>query len=421
MTPSNIYQSVTGADGDVESQEVSNGLTHVVALSLTKIADGLIDPKLVLSWVLNALGTPAAFIGALVPIREAGALLPQLAIARLVEASGRRKPFWATGSLLQGMAAIGIGVTVLFLEGVAAGWAVLGCLLVLSLARAFCSVTYKDLLADSVAETRRGAVTGAAASAASAVVLGFGSLLAVGIVPLTTFNIAAAILVAGVLWVLGSAIILGVDESRRDSAPNNENTLASHLEPLWRDGQLRRFIATRGLLTATALAPPFIVMLSSRADQTLGTLGPLVLASAAASIFSAYVWGRLSDNSSRRTLAASAALGAIALSSCAASGWGFGGFGGIAGSVAAIFFAQLAYEGVRAGRKIHLTDMASDEHRARYTALSNSVIGVILVLGGGLGVIADIAGPAVVLALLATLCALAVPVALSLGEVQQGD
>lgn len=421
MTPSNIYRSVTGAYGGVEASEVSNGLTHVSALSLTKIADGLIDPKLVLSWVLNALGTPAAFIGALVPVREAGALLPQLAIARLVEASGRRKPFWAIGSFLQGMAAIGIGVSALFLDGMAAGWAVLGCLLVLSLARAFCSVTYKDLLADSVAETRRGAVKGAAASAASAVVLGFGALLAVGVVPLTTFNISVAILVAGVLWVLGSAIILGVDESRRESAPTDENSVASLFEALWQDGQLRRFITTRGLLTATALAPPFIVMLSSSADQTFGTLGPLVLASAAASIFSAYVWGRFSDSSSRQTLAASAALGSIALASCAAAGWWLSGFGGIAGSVAAIFFAQVAYEGVRAGRKIHLTDMASDENRARYTALSNSIIGVILVLGGGLGAIADVAGPAAVLALLSASCLLAVPVALSLSEVQHGD
>ena len=42
-------------------------------------------------------------------------------------------------------------------------------------------------------------------------------------------------------------------------------------------------------------------------------------------------------------------------------------------------------------------------------------------MGGGLGVIADVAGPAVVLALLALLCVLAVRVALSLSEAQQGD
>ena len=68
---------------------------HVVALTLTKSADGLVDAKLVLPWLLGALGAPAFFVGLLVPIREAGALLPQLVIAarllvRLPLQRGRR-------------------------------------------------------------------------------------------------------------------------------------------------------------------------------------------------------------------------------------------------------------------------------------------------------------------------------------------
>ena len=38
--------------------EARNGIRHVVSLSLTKLADGLINPKLVLSYLLNALGAP---------------------------------------------------------------------------------------------------------------------------------------------------------------------------------------------------------------------------------------------------------------------------------------------------------------------------------------------------------------------------
>ena len=36
--------------------EARNGIRHVVSLSLTKLADGLINPKLVLSYLLNASG-----------------------------------------------------------------------------------------------------------------------------------------------------------------------------------------------------------------------------------------------------------------------------------------------------------------------------------------------------------------------------
>ena len=58
--------------------EAGNFFTHVASLSTSKISDGLIDPKLVLSWLLTTLGAPTWLIGLLVPVREAGALLPQL-------------------------------------------------------------------------------------------------------------------------------------------------------------------------------------------------------------------------------------------------------------------------------------------------------------------------------------------------------
>ena len=57
------------------NQEPGNFFKHVGSLALTKSADGLIDPKLVLSWLMTSLGAPVALIGLLVPVREAGALI----------------------------------------------------------------------------------------------------------------------------------------------------------------------------------------------------------------------------------------------------------------------------------------------------------------------------------------------------------
>ena len=81
------------------AEEPRNRLVHLVSLSATKLADGLIDPKLVLSWLITALGAPAALAGLLVPVREAGALLPATgdrpAHPRHAQAQvclGRRKP-----------------------------------------------------------------------------------------------------------------------------------------------------------------------------------------------------------------------------------------------------------------------------------------------------------------------------------------
>jgi hypothetical protein len=423
-----LYDAVTGAGRDGASKEEAepfNGAIHVTALSLTKIADGLINPKLVLAWLLNSVGAPGSLIGLLVPVREAGALLPQLILARRVESSARRKWFWVMGSVIQAMAAFGIAAAALLLEGSMAGWAIVGCLAVLSLGRASCSISQKDALARTIPKTRRGSITGVAGSAASFGILGFGFLLAFGIIPLTVANIAAAVAVAGAAWLTGAVIFSALREPADNSEKDGAAVFSAFVAPFLDDAQLRRFVLARSLLTATALAPPFIVMLSASLDENrLGNLGPLVLASGAASIVSAYLWGRLSDSSSRKTLMAAGALGAVTFAAAgiaglAADGIFQTGFYGIAASAGAIFFAQITHEGVRAGRKLHLTDMAGDENRARYTALSNSLIGLVLLLGGVLGSLADAAGPAWTLIALAGLCACSVPAAALLKEVQK--
>lgn len=112
------FAAITDTDpAQVKPGEARNGLVHVVSLTLTKTADALIDPKLVLSWLLTALSAPGAMVGLLVPVREAGALLPQLALARRVEASPQRKRFWAVGSAVQGLAALGIAAAALLFTG----------------------------------------------------------------------------------------------------------------------------------------------------------------------------------------------------------------------------------------------------------------------------------------------------------------
>ncbi len=420
MNISTAYSAATGSDeSDVTRREARNGALHVVSLLLTKTADGIVDPKLVLTSVLNSLGTPSAFIGALVPIREAGALAPQILLASKVEQSPTRRHFWSAGSAMQGAAALTIAGALWLFEGAAAGWAVIIALTVFSLARALCSVTYKDALARSIPKTRRGAVTGAAGSLASALVLGFAVLLATEALPAEPRTLAAAIALAGVAWLVAAMIFQRVDE--RDVEPDpGDLDLKALAQPVVSDAQFRRYIITRALLTGTALATPFLLLASASASDTaLAVLGPLMIASAAASILSAFVWGRLGDRSSRLVLAISAGLAALVLGAAGAMSVLTGGLGGLAGSVVFVFVAQIAYEGVRAGRKLHLTDMADDDNRTRYTALSNTLIGAVLLAGGGLGFLADMAGPGATLLVLAGCSAFALVAALGLEEVQR--
>jgi hypothetical protein len=111
--------------------------------------------------------------------------------------------------------------------------------------------------------------------------------------------------------------------------------------------------------------------------------------------------------------------GAAAITFLVAAVLGFLGLtGGFIAIPALIFAAQIAYQGARAGRKTHLTDMESDGRTAVYTALSNTLIGVMLLAGGALGLIADMFGPSVVLFLLSLMSGLAVLTAWRLSEVQ---
>lgn len=392
---------------------------HVGSLSSTKTADGLIDPKLVLAWLLNAIGAPGYLIGLLVPVREAGSLLPQLLLARWVERSAIRKYYWVAGSAVQGLAALGIAAAALLLPGDVAAPVIVGCLTVLAVARSACSVSYKDVLARTVEKGQRGRVSGAASTISAIAVFAFAILLTTGTLPREPSYVAGAIAVAGVLWLCAAALFSTLRETVDAGAEASEDTLADLFRPLQEDAELRSYIATRALLISTALAPPFLVLLGSDRGTEFGNLGLLLLASSMAAIVSAYVWGASSDRSSRQTLMLAGLL--AALSYAAAAVWGLTEAGAVGGPIVAgfVFAAQIAYEGARAGRKTHLTDMNTGGRKAVYTALSNSLIGLFLLTGGLLGLIADVAGPEGVLALLALMSGTAIFTGTGLSEVQR--
>jgi len=178
-----------------------------------------------------------------------------------------------------------------------------------------------------------------------------------------------------------------------------------------------------GFLMATALAPPFLVSLSGQSGgRALGELGTFVIASALAAVGSSYLWGRLSDKSSRKVLALAGVLGALVfIVTAALMIFRPDALQQPYTLPAAMFGLMLAYQGVRLGRATHIVDMANADQRAAYTAISNTVVGVLLVAGGIFGMIAELAGTASVLMIFAGMCGIAAMLALGLDEVQQAD
>ena len=402
------------------NQEPGNFFKHVGSLALTKSADGLIDPKLVLSWLMTSLGAPVALIGLLVPVREAGALLPQLLTAGFLRRLQRRKWAWAAGSLVQGLAAAAIGLVAISMTGVAAGWAMVIALAILALARSICSVCYKDVLGKTIDKSRRGTATGLAGSIASVSVIVYALILSSNLVD-RMLLVTGGLFLAGAAWIV-AALLFATLQEEAGATEGGKTALKeafNNFTYLRDDRQLLRFILTRGLLTATALAPPFMIAVGSEAGESYDKLGFLVLASALASLCSSFVWGRLSDRSSRKVLVFSALVAAVIL---AATSWL--AFAGTLGSSiilpVLLFGLMIAYQGVRLGRSTHLVDMADKDTRAAYTALSNTIIGLLLLAGGAFSLIANWFGGEVVLAIMAGMSGLAILAAWGLEEVQRG-
>lgn len=428
-----VYEILTGEDDGRVCRDIPeeacrhqprNFFIHVLSLAATKTGDGLADPKLVLAWLLGAMGAPAAAIGLLVPLREALALLPQMATAARIRSMPRRKWAWAAGSAVQGACVAAMAVAGLTMDGAAGGWTIVALLALFALARSVCSVSYKDVLGKTVSKQSRGTATGTAGTISAVAVVVFGILLSLGVLPLNVTVICGALFLAGALWIAAAALFstLAEEAGATEGGGNPLSTAIAQVRVLGQDPQLVRFICVRGLLTATALAPPFLLALAGRdaGSRQLAELGPFVIAASLAAVTSNYLWGRFADRSSRFVLTAAGAIAAVVLGATGAAALALPGGGALAGYLpVALFVLMIAYQGVRLGRSTHIVDMADEDRRATYTALSNTIIGVVLIAGSLFGIIAELAGVPALLVCFAAMCLAAALMALGLDEVQQ--
>lgn len=374
--------------GDEACRQVpGNFFRIIVANMLTNVGDLLTSPKTVLAWLIVAVGAPEALVGVLVPIRESGSLIPQLVIGAWVRRHPVRKGFWVLGAVLQGLAVLGMALAVWLLEGLAAALVIVALLVVFSVSRGFCSVAMKDVQGKTVPKSRRGRLAGLASTMSGLVTLLVGLLLFGGSNDPDLRFYSMLLLAAGLSWFAAAAIFAGVDEFRGETAGGG-NALGEafrSLDLLVRDLPFRNFVIARAFLMASALGSPFIVILAHHHSESAALLGGFVVASGLATAISASVWGFMADASSRQVMILGGGLAALVCLAVAGltlldPAWR----GGSWFYPAAFFVLAIAHSGVRIGRKTYLVDMAGGNKRTDYTAVSNTVIGVLLLAAGGI-------------------------------------
>jgi len=387
-----------------------NYLLNVANGSATKLAEQLASPGLVLPWLMATIGAPAVLAGLLVPIKESGSLLPQLAVAARIRAVSRRKWIWAAAGATQAAMLALAALAAVSLPPLAAGVAVVALFAMFSVASGVGSVAFQDVVGKTIPKGRRGRMLSNRAAIGGSLTLAAAVGLHYGLGEQVRIEITVLLVLSGaLLWLLGAVAFAAMQEEPTATGGGRSmlGELTQGLALFQERPGYRRFIAVRGLLLSVELAMPFYAL---HAAALLGTsaseLGLYVFAVGLANVTSSPVWGALSDRDSRTVLAWSGilaaltglgALGLALLPTTLQSAWFY----------AALFLTLgVAIAGVRLGRKTYLVDSAPADERPLYTAFANTAVGLMALSGGLVGLFADLTAPIGAVVLLAVLSGL---------------
>ena len=343
----------------------------ISGLSLNKLADLLISAKTTLTALLVSVGAPVWMIGWLIPIRESGALLPQVLISVYLRNHAERHKVWRLGMFIQAFSVIGIIASVTLFTGFTAGAGVLLSLVILSIGRSACSLTVKDIEADVAKKGKRGNLIGIASTISGLVTLCIA-------IPLVVFegalssNMLLVILCASLLSFGATLICVWPIKTRVDVGDKSLDTFSVDF-----DSTVYKFIFVRGLFVHSALVAPYFMI---ERDGNVQELLPIYIgAEALAALLSSIVWGKIADKSARLTLQLS---GVLALFACV----GLLTLDSTSIFISALLFFVLAiaHAGVRTGRKTYSLDVKEGHERTELVGFSNTAIGLILLGFGAL-------------------------------------
>ena len=393
------YRILSGDDSDERACEAipdsactslpRNYTLNVANGACTKLAEQLAGPNLVLPWLLAALGTPAAVVGWLMPVKQVFALVPQLAVSGRIRAVSRRRAVWVAAGVTQALALLAMAAGALWLPPLQAGVAIVLLLAVFSAASGAGSVAFQDVMGKTVPKGRRGRLLSNRATIGGALTIGAGLWLQYRLGDEASLTSYLWLIVAAAgLWALAAVLFRAVVEQPGATGGGRSpvTELRSGMALLQDTPGYRRFLLVRALLLSVEIGMPFYV-LHGRAvsEEAALALGVFLVAVGLGNVLSSPFWGRFSDRSSRQVLEISgllaagiAALALVlgALPDTAADAWLY----------APVFVLMgIAEQGVRLGRKTYLVDAAPSDERPLYTAFANTAVGALALAGGALG------------------------------------
>ncbi|MBD3898161.1 MFS transporter [Halomonas sp. ML-15] len=433
ISQTRLFEWLTGDDDSRMCRDIPdeacheqprNFFLHLLAALGNKLADELASARLVLPWLLGVIGAPLWMVGLLVPIRESGSLLPQLFVAGFIRLKPQRKWAWVLGGALQAVAALLLALLALFGAGGLGGGLVLAALVALSLARGLSSIATKDVLGKTISKQRRGTLMGWSGSVAGAVTLLAGGVLMLFDERPGELALALLLGVAALGWALNALCAARITEvpGAVEGGENAWDSIKLGLRLMRDDRAFLHFNMARALLLSSALALPYIALLGQQQSGTqLGGLGLLIVISGLAGMLASPIWGKRADASSRQVMRDAGLGTTLCCLLVAAVAWLPSGWSETVWPYALGYgLLVVVHAGVRLGRKTYLVDMAGQDKRALYVALSNTLTGALmLAIGGVIGALAQWLGTTALLVILALSALGAAASAHRLPEVEQ--
>jgi MFS family permease len=352
------------------------------------------------------LGSPLWLLGFLVPIKQAGSLLPQMIAAGQIRRLSIRKWVWVTAGICQAVCLLLMIVAALYTDATSAGIIILTLFTLFSIASGTASVAFQDVLGKTIIKGHRGKLL-----ASRALVGGILTIIA-GIFlqrvkgncvnELTT--VISLIAIAALLWLIAALFFAAIREQPGETqgGRNAWHEARAGIASFRRYPGFRRFMTTRSLLLSVELATPFyFIHARHQLNLESSLVSYLIITIGLSQVLSSPFWGRLADKTSKSVMRYSAWMSVAAASITILitllpmSQWHLVGY------LLVFLLIGLAEAGVRLGRKTYLVDALPASERASGVAFSNSCVGILALLSGISGVIAAHYGTTVVIFLFA--------------------
>ena len=359
----------------------------------TKLAEQLTSPGVVIPWVLSVLNASVGLSGLLVPIKNAGSLLPQLIVSAKIREFSVRKYFWAGAGLFQGIMLALMAWVIYALDGNTAGYLMVAALFLYSIASGVGSIAFKDVMGKTIPKGKRGRLLALRATGGGVLTVGAGLIFYFYFNGSTDKVIYVGLFaIAAVLWWIAAALFASIDE--KPGATEGGRTPIQELKNgigiLKSDTNFRNFLITRALLMAIPLAQPFLILNARNLlDVSLQGLGLFVIVTGISNTVSSPFWGKFADKSSRGLMVVVSLLGIVTCAYAALFYLLPDSWQNIYAYAPVFFLIVMAHGGARLSRKTYLVDYAPKEERPLYVSLANTIIGIFTILTAGIGIIAE--------------------------------